>query len=319
MSEVKEWPCIVIAGPTATGKTALAVEVAHALGSEIFSMDSRQVYRGMDLGTGKDLQEYRRFDKPVPFHLIDIVNPGEVYSLFRFQADCYTALEDFRGRRGTTVPPVLVGGTGLYLEAVLKRYDIAQVPENAELREELSLRDLEELQAELFELDPELHGRTDVSNKRRVVRALEIAMSGSSVEISRSQLPDWSLKPTIFVMEWERATLRERIAARLQARLDAGLVNEVRRLRDQGLSWERLDDLGMEYREVAAYLRGQKSFEAMQADLLHGIHQLAKRQDTWFRGMEKRGLKTVAIGPEATVAQILNKYQDWLRLSLPAS
>ncbi len=307
MSEVKEWPCIVIAGPTATGKTALAVEVAHALGSEIFSMDSRQVYRGMDLGTGKDLQEYRRFDKPVPFHLIDIVNPGEVYSLFRFQADCYAALEDFRGRRGTTIPPVLVGGTGLYLEAVLKRYDIAQVPENAELRDELSLRDLEELQAELHERDSELHGRTDVSNKRRVVRALEIAMSGSSGEIPRSQLPGWILKPLVFVTNWDRAVLRQRIADRLQARLDAGLVDEVRCLHDQGLSWERLDDLGMEYREVAAYLRGEKTLEAMQADLLHDIHQLAKRQDTWFRGMEKRGLKTVAIGPEATADEILRR------------
>ena len=172
----------------------------------------------------------------------------------------------------------------------------------------MSLRDLEELQGELHELDPELHGRTDLSNKRRVVRALEIAMSGAAGEIPRSQLPGWILKPLVFVTNWDRAVLRQRIANRLQARLDAGLVDEVRGLRDQGLSWERLDDLGMEYREVAAYLRGQKSFEAMQADLLHGIHQLAKRQDTWFRGMEKRGLKTVAIGPEATADEILRRF-----------
>ncbi len=309
-NEMNEWPCIVIAGPTATGKTALAVEVAHALGSEIFSIDSRQVYRGLDLGTGKDFDEYRRFDPPVPYHLIDIVNPDEIYSLFRFQADCYAALEDFRKRKGNDVPPILVGGTGLYLEAVLKRYDIAQVPENLELREALGQRELDDLKQELKSRDPALYGKTDVSNKRRVVRALEVALSGPSENLPRTRLPDWTLQPLLFIMQWDRTVLRERIAKRLQARLKAGLVNEVRHLREQGISWERLDDLGMEYREVSTFLRNEKTIELMTLDLTHSIHQLAKRQDTWFRGLERRGLKTQFIGPEVTVADILERWNQ---------
>jgi tRNA dimethylallyltransferase len=166
-----EWPCIVIAGPTAAGKTALAAALAHRLRSEIFSMDSRQVYRGLDLGSGKDLSEYARFSPPVPYHLIDIVDPSEVYSLFRFQVDSYQALEEFHGRRGDGVPPVLVGGTGLYLEAVLKRYAIAEVPENPQLRADLMTQDPESLKRELKHLSPDLYARTDLSSKKRVVRA----------------------------------------------------------------------------------------------------------------------------------------------------
>ena len=309
---MKDWPCIVIAGPTATGKTALAVDVAHALGSEIFSVDSRQVYRGLDLGTGKDLEEYRRFDPPVPFHLIDIVEPAEVYSLFRFQADCYGALEEFRQRRGTDVPPILVGGTGLYLEAVLKRYNIAEVPEDTGLRETLSLRDLEDLKTELQERSPELYARVDVLNKRRVVRALEIALRAPAEELPRSQLPEWTLKPQVFITQWDRAVLRERIAKRLETRLAAGLVDEVRRLHEHGLSWERLNDLGMEYREVAAFLRSEKTLEKMSADLLHEIHLLAKRQETWFRGMERRGIKVQFIGPEVWAAEIVELTRNYL-------
>jgi len=309
-----DWPCIVLAGPTATGKTALAVELAHVLGSEIFSMDSRQVYRGLDLGTGKDLYEYQRFGSPVPFHLIDIVEPSEVYSLFRFQEDAYLALEDFRRRRGTAVPPILVGGTGLYLEAVLKKYDIAHVPEDSALREELTERDLEALKTELKRLAPDLYERTDVTTKRRVVRALEIALQAARTttgEVPRSHLPKWNLKPLLFVTQWDRPLLRQRIADRLQARLKDGLVDEVRRLHEQGLPWERLESLGMEYRQVALHVRGEKTLEAMSADLLHEIHQLAKRQDTWFRGLERRGLKTHFIDPEITAVDLLNFYRSW--------
>lgn len=304
------WPCIVIAGPTATGKTALAVEVAHRLGSEIFSMDSRQVYRGLDLGTGKDLHEYARFSPPVRHHLIDIVEPKQVYSLFRFQVDAYVALDVFRGEYGPDLPPVLVGGTGLYLEAVLKRYAIAEVPENAELRAELMERDVRVLREELKAVNEELYARTDLSSKKRVVRALEIAYTPRGA-IPPSRLPEWSLNPLIFVTKLDRAVLRTRIAERLEARMEAGLVDEVNNLHRQGVSWERLALLGMEYRHVASYLRGDISLNEMTAILLHQIHLLAKRQETYFRGMERRGLPVRWIGPEFTAQDVLAEYEAW--------
>lgn len=306
----KSWPCIVIAGPTASGKTSLAVEVAHRLGSEIFSMDSRQVYRGLDLGTGKDLHEYARFATAVPHHLIDIVEPEQVYSLFRFQVDAYVALDVFLGQHGPDLPPVLVGGTGLYLEAVLKRYAIAEVPENAALRAELMERDVRSLRDELKELSPELHARTDLSSKKRVVRAIEIASTPRGA-IPPSRLPAWTLNPLIFVTRLDRTVLRTRIAERLEARLDAGLVDEVNGLHLRGISWERLAQLGMEYRQVAAYLRGDVSLNEMKARLLREIHLLSKRQETYFRGMERRGLPVNWIGGETTATDVLTRYEQW--------
>ncbi len=306
----RSWPCIVIAGPTASGKTSLAVEVAHRLGSGIFSMDSRQVYRGLDLGTGKDLHEYARFMPPVPHHLIDIVEPEQVYSLFRFQVDAYVALDGFLGEHGPGLPPVLVGGTGLYLEAVLKRYAIAEVPENAALRAELMERDVRALREELKALSPELYGRTDLSSKKRVVRAIEIASTPRGA-IPPSRLPEWTLAPLIFVTRLDRAVLRTRIAERLEARLEAGLVDEVNSLHLRGISWDRLAQLGMEYRQVAAYLRGDISLNEMTAKLMREIHLLSKRQETYFRGMERRGLPVQWIGVETTAADILECYERW--------
>ncbi len=304
------WPCIVIAGPTASGKTALAAAVAHGLGTDIFSMDSRQVYRGLDLGTGKDLHEYGRFKPAVRHHLIDIVDPDQVYSLFRFQVDAYVALDTFLGEHGPDMPPVLTGGTGLYLEAVLKRYAIAEVPENAKLRTELMEQDVELLRQDLKNLNPELYTRTDLTSKKRVVRALEIAYTPRG-SIPPSWLPDWEINPLIFVTKPDRATLRARIGERLKERLDAGLVEEVRHLREAGLSWERLALLGMEYRQVAAHLRGESTLEEMTGTLLHEIHLLAKRQETYFRGMERRGLSVQWIGPEFTADYVLSTYRAW--------
>jgi tRNA dimethylallyltransferase len=310
---VSRWPCIVIAGPTASGKTALAVDLAHRLGTEIFSMDSRQVYRGLDLGTGKDFAEYARVRPPVPYHLIDIVEPEEVYSLYRFQVDAYAALDDFRGRRGDAVPPLLAGGTGLYLEAVLKRYAIAEVPENPRLRAELMTQDVEGLKRELEGLSPAQYARTDLTSKKRIVRALEIALSPRGA-MATARLPAWTLDPLIFVLRIERPRLRERIRERLHARLDAGLVDEVRAARERGVSWERLALLGMEYRQVAAHLRGEKSREAMVADLLHEIHLLSKRQETYFRGMERRGLPVHWIGENARVDDLLEIHERRARI-----
>jgi len=304
------WPCIVVAGPTASGKTALATDIAYRLGSDVFSMDSRQVYRGLDLGTGKDLVDYARFTPPVRHHLIDIVDPAEVYSLFRFQVDAYVALDAFMGDRGMDVPPVLAGGTGLYLEAVLRRYAIAEVPENPALRAELMERDVCDLREELRKLNLGIYARTDLSSKKRVVRALEIAITPRGA-IPPSRLPAWELNPLIFITRLERPVLRARIASRLQARLDAGLIEEVRGLRAAGLTWERLALLGMEYRAVAAHLRGELNLNAMIEHLLHEIHLLAKRQETYFRGMERRGLPVQWVGPDFTAADAVACYHDW--------
>jgi len=304
------WPCIVIAGPTASGKTALAAELAHRLDSEIFSMDSRQVYLGLDLGSGKDLGEYARYSPPVPYHLIDIVDPSEIYSLYRFQVDSYVALEEFLGRRGEDVPPILAGGTGLYLEAVLKRYAIAEVPENPELRAELMTQDPESLKRELQYLNPEVYARTDLTSKKRVVRALEIALSPRG-PVFRSRLPDWNLNPLIFVTVCERQSLRCRIQSRLEARLDAGLVDEVKGLLDRGVTWERLSSLGMEYRQVGSYLRGEKTLGEMVDVLQREIHMLAKRQETYFRGMQRRGLPVEWIGMETSAEELEQRYHRW--------
>jgi tRNA dimethylallyltransferase len=273
-------------------------------------MDSRQVYQGLDLGSGKDLTEYARYSPPVPYHLIDIVDPSEVYSLFRFQVDSYVALEEFLGRRGENVPPVLAGGTGLYLEAVLKRYAIAEVPENPELRAELMTQDAESLKKELQYLNKEVYARTDLSSKKRVVRALEIALSPRGT-VFRNRLPDWTLNPLIFVTVCERQTLRRRIQERLAARLEDGLIAEVQGLLDRGIRWERLASLGMEYRQVASHLRGEKSLGEMAEDLQREIHMLAKRQETYFRGMQRRGLPVNWIGTEVTAEELEQRYYAW--------
>lgn len=281
---------LVIAGPTATGKTALAAALAHRLGTEVLSVDSRQVYRGLDLGTGKDLDEYRKFSPPVPYRLIDIADPREAYSLFQYQEACYAALEDLaaRGREAA----VLAGGTGMYLEAVLRRFRIANVPENPALRESLAGLSRESLEARLREASPAVAARTDMSSRKRILRGLEIAAAG---EDSVSREPRIAWEHRVFVTALDRAELRARIDARLDARLKAGLIAEVEGLLAAGLPRARMDVLGMEYREIAAYLAGEKDRERMIADLRHEIHMLAKRQETWFRGMPRRGIPVEAV------------------------
>jgi tRNA dimethylallyltransferase len=284
--------------------------MAHRLRSEVFSMDSRQVYRGLDLGTGKDLEIYDRYKPSVRHHLIDIVDPAEVYSLFRFQVDAYSALDTFLGEHGPDLPPVLAGGTGLYLEAVLKRYAIAEVPENPRLRAELMERDVGALREELRAVSPEVHARTDLTSKKRVVRAIEIALSPRGA-IPPNRLPDWELKPLVFVKRLERADLRRRIEERLLARVDVGLIDEVRALRDAGVGWDRLDLLGMEYRQIAAHLRGETTRDGMISNLLQEIYMLSKRQETYFRGMERRGTPIRWIGPESGADELLAEYEAW--------
>jgi tRNA dimethylallyltransferase len=284
---------IVIAGPTATGKTAIAAGATHRLGTELISADSRQVYRGLDLGTGKDLEEYRKFASPVPYHLIDVAEPEDGYSLYQYQQACYAVLEA-KAREGGRASEVLVmaGGTGMYLEAVLRRFRIANVPENPALRARLMGRSREDLESELLALDPALAARTDTSSAKRIVRALEIHHGSSDGTLEHSAPPPVDFSFSFFCTRMDRTALRARIDARLAARLAAGMVEEVRGLMRRGVTRERMQVLGMEYREISDHLAGLKSREAMEADLRHEIHLLAKRQETWFRGMERRGVPT---------------------------
>ncbi|MFO7578357.1 MAG: tRNA (adenosine(37)-N6)-dimethylallyltransferase MiaA [Pelovirga sp.] len=271
---------LVILGATAGGKTALAVAAARRFGGEIISADSRQVYRGMDLGTGKDLAEYGE----VPCHLIDIVAAGTEYNLFRFQRDCYAALAAIRQRRRL---PLICGGTGLYLDAVLRNYQLADVPIDPALRQRLAGQSDEELRQLLLQLRPQQHNRTDLADRDRLVRACEIALGEQSGAIPAGSPP---LVPLVFGLRWPREVLRQRIAARLAERLQAGMIEEVEQLHAAGIGWEQLEFYGLEYRMIAWHLQGRLSRNDMEQKLRSAIGQFAKRQETFFRRMEKQGV-----------------------------
>jgi tRNA dimethylallyltransferase len=270
---------LVILGPTASGKTRLGVDLARYLDGEIISADSRQVYRGMDIGSGKDLIEYGE----IPYHLIDIVEPGYEFNVFEFQR---RFLESFSAivRRGRL--PVLVGGTGLYLDAVLNRYRMAAVPENPILRDTLAGQPLEILVNRLRAGNSRLHNTTDLLDRERLIRAIEIA----EYEESHTPEPLPDFKALIFGIRWERSVLRERITARLRQRLGAGLMEEVARLHAAGISWERLEFYGLEYRYVAQALQGKLTRNDLFQKLNSAIHDFAKRQENWFRRMERHGM-----------------------------
>jgi len=274
---------LTILGPTASGKTRLGVELCRELNGEIISADSRQVYRGMDIGTGKDLNEYGE----IPFHLIDIAKPGEEFSLFEFQR---RALAAIRGIRRRDRLPVLVGGTGLYLDAILRRYRLVEVPVNRQLRSELASLTMEELIHRLLQLKPNPHNTTDFRDRKHLIRAIEIAAGENQPPLS-SMLPDFPpLTPLIFGLHWERETLRERIEIRLRQRLEEGMIEEVSRLRDQGVSFEILENYGLEYRFVAWFLQGRLDRGELFQKLYQAICAFAKRQMTWFRRMERHGV-----------------------------
>jgi tRNA dimethylallyltransferase len=274
---------IVILGPTASGKTTLAAHLAKMLGSEIISADSRQVYRGMDLGTGKDLSEYYVEGVSIPCHLIDIVDPNVDFSVFDYQ-QCFFQCFDEIASRG--VLPVLVGGTGLYLESVLQGYRMCAVPEDPVLRNELATEPIEGLVRRFLTVHPRPHNISDLLDRSRLIRAIEIA------EHSRhdKSLPDAPrIEALVVGVRWERSVLRERITGRLRQRLAAGMIEEVRSLQTSGVSWERLNYFGLEYRYIGLYLQGILDYQAMFETLNTKIHQFAKRQETWFRRMERNG------------------------------
>lgn len=269
---------IVLLGPTASGKTRLGVALARELNGEIISADSRQVYRGMDIGTGKDLAEYG----DVPYHLIDILEPGEDFNVFLFQKLCFAAMDEIRGRKRL---PVIVGGTGLYLDAVLRTYRMVEVPDNPDLRRELADFSPEELAARLLEVNPRLHNTTDLLDRDRLLRAIEIA----EYEQSHEPEPLPEIRPIVFGVRWERSVLRQRITTRLKERLAAGLIEEVAELHRQGVPYETLEFYGLEYRFVARHLKGELNRNDLFQKLNSAIHDFAKRQDTWFRRMERQG------------------------------
>jgi tRNA dimethylallyltransferase len=297
---------LVIVGPTACGKTRLAVDVAHALGTEILSADSRQVYRGLDIGAGKDLDEYSRVTPPVPYHLIDVADPRSVYSVYHFQRDSYRLLaakaRQEPWQSGT--PLVMAGGSGLYVEAVLRGFRIANVPEDVELRKRLMRRGRESLIEELRGNDTDLLGRTDLTSKKRVVRALEIAAYAREHEVRYTEPPRESIDHALFCVEIPRPELHRRIDERLETRLREGLIAEVEGLLAAGVTAERMAQLGLEYREVTAYLTGSKSERRMIDDLRLGIRRFAKRQLTWFRGLPRRGIPVTPIAPDDAEALI---------------
>lgn len=283
---------ITILGPTASGKTVLAASLAKAIDAEIISGDSRQVYRGMDLGTGKDLDDYVVDGYHVPYHLIDIVDPGYKYNVFEFQRDFLNAFEDIRNRNKKVI---LCGGTGMYIESVLKGYRLIPVPENKELRESLSSKSLDEL-TDILSRYKKLHNSTDVDTVKRAIRAIEIEEYYLSNDVDERPFPNYN--SLIIGVDIIRELRREKISRRLRQRLDEGMVDEVRRLLDSGISAEDLIYYGLEYKYLTLYVTGELSYDDMCSQLEIAIHQFAKRQMTWFRGMERRGISISWINAE---------------------
>ncbi|GAT61698.1 tRNA (adenosine(37)-N6)-dimethylallyltransferase MiaA [Paludibacter jiangxiensis] len=275
---------ITILGPTATGKTTVATHLARAIDGEIISADSRQIYRGMDLGTGKDLSEYVIDGQPVPYHLIDIVDAGYKYNVFEYQRDFLQAFADISKRNKI---PVLCGGTGLYIEAILKGYRLIQVPDNLEFRKQFEGKTLEEL-TQILSTYKTLHNTTDVDTVKRAIRAIEIAEYYQHHPEIKTDYPD--IRPLIVGLDISRDERRARITSRLKTRLEEGMVDEVRRLLDSGIAPDDLIYYGLEYKYLTLYVTGRLTFEEMFSQLEMEIHRFAKRQMTWFRGMERRGL-----------------------------
>lgn len=281
-----QYNLIVILGPTASGKTSLAAHLAADTGAEIISADSRQVYRGMDIGTGKDLTEYTVNGVTIPCHLINILDPDDEFNVFEYQrrfTHCFKEISS----RGTI--PIMVGGTGLYIESALRGYRMPVVPENIQLRKELERMDMETMVKRILARNPLVHNTTDLKDRTRLIRAIEIAehinLHGSDDDFS---VPD--IIPLVIGIQWERSVLRRRITDRLQKRLAMGMIEEVKDLYKSGVGWDRLDYFGLEYRYVSLYLQGRINYNDMFQKLESKIHQYAKRQETWFRRMERKGI-----------------------------
>ena len=280
---MSDYDLIAILGPTASGKTQFAVALASRLDTEIISADSRQIYKEMNLGTGKDLADYTVNGKQIPYHLIDIAEPGYKYNVFEYQRDFLKAYETVR-LKGKL--PIMCGGTGMYLESVLKGYRLLPVPENPELRARLNGKSLDEL-TEILKQYKTLHNTTDVDTAKRAIRAIEIEEYYAHTPVDERAFPQ--LNSLIVGIDIDRELRREKITRRLQQRLEEGMVEEVRDLIKKGIKPEDLIYYGLEYKYLTLYVIGELTYEQMFHDLEIAIHQFAKRQMTWFRGMERRG------------------------------
>ena len=303
---MNKYELITILGPTASGNTALAAALAARLDTEIISADSRQLYRGMDIGTGKDLADYVVDGKSIPYHLIDICDPGYKYNVFEYQHDFFRVFTSLRERG---LVPILCGGTGLYIEAVLKGYKLLDVPPNPALRERLREKSLPELEILLASYKV-LHNKTDVDSVQRAIRAIEIE------EFYRTQAPDVReyapLNSLLVGVAIDRELRREKISKRLRARLDEGMVDEVRRILSNGVAPEDLIYYGLEYKFLTLYIIGKLTYEEMVSQLEIAIHQFAKRQMTWFRGMERRGCTIHWLDATLPMADKVEQILTWL-------
>ena len=273
---------LVVLGTTASGKTSLAVQLARALNGEIISADSRQVYRGLDIGSGKDLDEYQE----IKYHLIDVTDPGYEYNIFAFQQDFITTFDDIQARQKLAI---MAGGSALYVDSILKGYRLVEVPENPALREELAALEQSALVERLLSLKPKQHNTTDILERDRLIRAIEIAIGEQNTDRDQVEFPN--INPHVLAIKWQRDVVRQRITARLKARLKSGLIEEVEGLHRQGVSWETLYFYGLEYRFVGQFLQGQLNRNDMVQKLNTAIHQFAKKQDTWLRRLERSDIK----------------------------
>lgn len=300
---------ITILGPTASGKTDVAAHLAYDIGAEIISADSRQVYRSMDIGTGKDLDDYVVKGRKIPYHLIDICDPGTKYNLFQYQEDFMRAYTDITSRG---VVPILCGGTGLYIESVLRGYHLSPVPQNQELRDRLAGLSLEELTDMLAGLKRQtgstMHNKTDVDSCQRAIRAIEIETYNMQHPVPEREFP--SIESLVVGISIEREERRRKISDRLRRRLDGGMVEEVKSLLDRGIPPEDLIYYGLEYKYVTEYLIGKLSYDDMYRQLEIAIHQFAKRQMTWFRGMERRGCVINWIDASLPMEQKVEKIKE---------
>lgn len=290
---------MIVLGPTAVGKTSIGVALAAAFNGEIISADSRQTYRHLDIGSGKDLDEYKVDGKKLPYHLIDIIDLPAEYNVYNYQQDFYKAFKDIQSRGKL---PVVVGGTGMYLDAIVRDYQLVNMPVNEELHNELENTPLEVLSARLLELQPDLHTKCDLLEKDRVIKALEIIKAkNAGYDTTSAERPE--INPFIIGTSLPRPQLWENISIRLKERLENGMLEEVQGIHESGISWERLEKLGLEYRYCSLYLQGKiTDKEDLYNQLFIAIRQFAKRQETWFRMMEKKGVEIhwLTPGPKAS-------------------